>query len=320
MTHLPVSTAPRRRRLWRWLGISLTLLLVVLVAGGVLLARSRALRLIHPERDPIDTTPAEFGIPEWEEITFQSADGLRLAGWFIPPGPEVDGATILLLHGFSYNRAAMLPQAALLVEQGYGALLYDTRNLGESEGTVTTLGLHEPLDVRGALDYLLARDDVNPDRIGILGESLGAATAIRAAAIMPELKAVVAEAAFSSLEDNVSEGVRRLTGLPPFPFAPLVLWFAEREAGGQVGQVRPVDEIGLIAPRPVLLLHGGQDTLINVSNSERLYAAAGEPKQLHVFPEAGHGRFMETYADEFAALVVPFFADALLPETAVVGG
>ena len=271
------------------------------------------MRLIHPERNPIDTSPAEFGIAEWEDVSFLSADGLRLRGWFIPPGPNVDGATILLLHGFSYNRAGMLPQAALLVEQGYGALLYDTRNLGESEGTVTTLGLNEPLDVRGALDYLLARDDVNPQRIGIIGESLGAATAIRAAATMPELKAVVAEAAFSSLEENVAEGVRRLTGLPPFPFAPLVLWFAEQEAGGQVGQVRPVDEIGQIAPRPLLLLHGGRDPLIGVGNSERLYAAAGEPKQLYIFPEAGHGRFMDAYPDAFAAQVLPFFATALLP-------
>lgn len=304
---------PRRRLTGPALGFILFLVIIAgMVTAAALLARSRALALVHPERRPVLTTPDDFGIDTWEDVSFVTPDGLRLIGWFIPPAPEADGATILFLHGFSYNRATRLPHAALMVAQGYGALLYDTRNLGESEGSVSTLGLHEPLDVRGALDYLATRPDVNMERIGIMGESLGGATAIRAAATMPELRAVVAEAAFSSLEENVSEGVRRLTGLPPFPFAPLVLWFAEQEAGGRVGQVRPVDEIARIAPRPVLLLHGEDDTLIAPANSERLYAAAGEPRQLHIFPDAGHGRFMETNPSEFAEWVVPFFNDALL--------
>lgn len=308
-----IAPATPRRLTGPALGFILFLVIIAgMVTAAALLARSRALALVHPERRPVLTTPDDFGIDTWEDISFVTPDGLRLMGWFIPPAPEADGATILFLHGFSYNRATRLPHAALMVAQGYGALLYDTRNLGESEGSVSTLGLHEPLDVRGALDYLATRPDVNMERIGIMGESLGGATAIRAAATMPELRAVVAEAAFSSLEENVSEGVRRLTGLPPFPFAPLVLWFAEQEAGGRVGQVRPVDEIARIAPRPVLLLHGEDDTLIAPANSERLYAAAGEPRQLHIFPDAGHGRFMETNPSEFAEWVVPFFNDALL--------
>jgi fermentation-respiration switch protein FrsA (DUF1100 family) len=306
-------TQPPRRSRGSLIGFIVFLVILLgIVVASALLARSRALALVHPERRPVLTTPDDFGISNWEDVSFVTPDGLRLMGWFIPPAPEADGATIIFVHGFGYNRTTKLPHAALLVAQGYGALLYDTRNLGESEGSVSTLGLNEPLDVRGALDYLATRPEVDMARIGIMGESLGGASAIRAAATMPELRAVVAEAAFSSLEENVSEGVRRLTGLPPFPFAPMVLWFAEQEAGGQVGQVRPVDEIAQIAPRPVLLLHGEDDTFIAPANSERLYAAAGEPKQLHIFPDAGHGRFMETNPSEFAEVVVPFFNDALL--------
>lgn len=290
-------------------------LLLVIVAGGVLLARSRAMALIHPARRLPQETPSLYGIETWENMTFESADGLRLVGWFIPPMPEADGATLIFVHGFGSNRAGLLAQAAMLHEQrGYGALLFDLRNHGESEGTVTTMGLYEVRDVQGAFDYLLTRPDVNENKIALVGESLGAATVILAAAEMPQVRAVIAQAAYASLEDNIEEGVRRLAGLPPFPFAPLVIGFAQAEAGGNISQVRPIDDIASIAPRPILLLHGSEDALIAPENSERLYEAAGEPKQRYVFEGAPHSRLYSADEDAFEAVVLPFLDMALRPE------
>jgi len=115
---------------------------------------------------------------------------------------------------------------------------------------------------------------------------MGGAVAIRAAARIPEIRAVVAQSAFSSLEENISQGVRVLTGLPPFPFAPLVIWFGEHEAGLRIRQVRPLDDVPQIGPR--------------------LYEAAREPKELYLIPDAGHGGLMAANPAEFERRVVGF--------------
>jgi uncharacterized protein len=200
----------------------------------------------------------------------------------------------------------MLAEAAMVVKHGYGALLFDLRNHGESEGTITTMGLHEPLDVCGAVDYLKTRAEVNPQRIALLGESLGGAAVLRAAVVLPDVRAVIAQATFSSLEDNIAEGVPMMTGLPSFPFAPLVIAFAEAETKAKVSHVRPVDEIASISPRPVLLIHGAQDRFLLPDNSQRLYDAALEPKQLVFIDNASHVDIVENAPREYAAVVIPF--------------
>lgn len=298
---------PRGKHYWRNLGL-FTLLAVLLMgsAGAIYLAHWRAMALVHPPRSRPSATPADWHIPHWEEVRFRSADGLELAGWFIPPDPASDGATVIFLHGLGNHRGELLEQAAVLAGHGYGALLFDLRNHGESQGTLTTLGYYEVEDVRGAVAYLLGRSEVAPERIGLLGMSLGAATGIRAAARIPEIKAVVAQSAFATLQDNVADGVRAFTGLPPFPFAPLVIWFGEREAGIRMRDVRPLDDVSRISPRPILLIHGEQDSAIPPINSQRLYDAAGEPKELYLIPNAGHGGFLDADRRAFEEKVVGF--------------
>jgi fermentation-respiration switch protein FrsA (DUF1100 family) len=143
---------------------------------------------------------------------------------------------------------------------------------------------------------------------------MGGATAIRAAARYPQVQVLVAESTFTSIEDNVSESITALTGLPPFPFAPLVVWFGEREAGIDIGQVSPVDVISAISPRPVLIVHGERDAVISAKNALRLYAAAGEPKELYLIPNAGHGGLPQAQPEEYQRRVVGFFDRYLLPE------
>jgi fermentation-respiration switch protein FrsA (DUF1100 family) len=278
------------------------------------LAHWRAMALIHPRRTHPARTPADLGIGNWEEVHFPSfhseqapaADGLQLGGWFIPPDPQGDGATLIYVHGLGTHRGELLSQAAMLARHGYGALLIDLRNHGESEGTVTTLGYAEVEDVRGAVAYLLTRPEVDPERIGLVGCSMGGATAIRAAARIHEVRAVVAQCAYASVEDNVAEGMRAFVGLPTFPFALLVVWFGEREAGVRLRQVRPIDDVAQIAPRAIMFVHGELDTAVPPQNSLRLYQAAGEPKALYLVPNAGHGGFMAAGPAEFERRVAGF--------------
>ncbi|MFQ5615400.1 MAG: alpha/beta hydrolase [Anaerolineales bacterium] len=298
----------RPKGYWRNLTLfALFTLSLALAGAGLWLAYTLAMTLVHPGRTQATRTPADLGITAWEGVRFPSADGLELSGWFIPSDPQSgDGATLIFVHGLANNREGLLDEAALLASHGYGVLLFDLRNHGQSQGTVTTLGYAEVDDVRGAVSYLLNRPEVNPDRIGLFGNSLGAAITLRAAARIPQVRVVIAQSAFTSLEDNIASGVRALTGLPPVPFAPLVVWFGELETGVSIHEVRPIDDIPLIAPRAVLLIHGKQDSTILPRNSLQLYQAAHEPKRLYLSANAGHGDLLNADPEAYEREVVTF--------------
>lgn len=300
------------KRYWGILAL-FTLVVVSLASTSVILwlARTRAMILVHPGRTQPSRTPFDLGITTWDEVSFPSADGVLLEGWFIPPDPNSKRATMIYVHGLGSNRSEFLNQAAMLAPHGYGALLFDLRNHGQSQGNVTTLGYAEVEDVRGAVAYLLTRPEVNSDLLGLVGMSMGGGIVIRAAARIPEVRAVIAQSAITSLEDNMAQGVRALTGLPPFPFAPLVVWFGELETGAKIHQVRPIEDVAGIAPRAILFIHGELDEVIPASNSLQLYQAAREPKQLYLIPNAGHGGYLDTDPEKFERILVGFLGTYL---------
>jgi len=304
------------RPLSYWLNLALfTLAASTLAFGGMTLwlAYSRARMLVYPARRPAERTPDTVGLVGWETVTFRAPDGTRLEGWFVPPRAE-HGAVIIFVHGLGSNRAHFLDEAAMLTKHGYGALLFDLRNHGTSEGTITTFGYFEVLDVHGAVEYLNTRRDMNAQRIAVMGDSMGGATALLAGARIPSIRAVIAQSAFTSLEDNIAEGVEGLTGLPAFPFAPLVSWFGERMTGISVRSVRPIDEIANISPRAVMLIHGQEDMLVPVRNAMQLYRAAREPKELYIIPNVGHGGFYQADPSEYERRLVQFLQSALLAD------
>jgi alpha-beta hydrolase superfamily lysophospholipase len=275
-----------------WLGYmhpaSLLAALALIVSSGLILAYFAARPVLHPRRSQPRFTPADLGIEHWEEVRFSATDGVELEAWFVPPDPHADGATIIFVHGLGGNRGELLAEATMLVSHGYGALLIDLRNHGRSHGSLTTLGYAEGEDVCGAVDYLLTRSEVNPDRIGLLGFSMGAAAVLRAAARIPGIHAVIAESAYSCLRDNIAQGIIAKTGLPPFPFAPLMIWIGEHMTGLHIDQICPIDDVAHMAPRPMLFVHGAQDYTVNATNSVKLYQAANGPKELYLIKQASH--------------------------------
>lgn len=283
--------------------------LFALIGIGIYIPYVKAYELVHPERSLPGSSPADIGIRRFQSVEFRSSDGLALRGWYIP---SKNGAVLVFVCGLGSNRSELLDEAGLVVPHGYGALLFDLRGQGESEGDHATLGLTEVNDVRGAVAFVRAQPGVDPARIALFGHSMGGATVLLAAAQMPEVAAVIAESAYSSIEDNIAEGVHGLTGLPPFPFAPLVVFFGQRETGVDIRAVRPVDVIASISPRPVLLIHGERDSLILVENARRLYAAAREPKQLYLLPEVGHGGFLQGEPKEYPRRILDFLDNAVL--------
>jgi pimeloyl-ACP methyl ester carboxylesterase len=267
--------------------VTLVLLgVLALAAGGLLLfTYLMARQLLRPQRRPMRLAPVDVGL-EMSAVRIPGPRG-GLAGWYLPAR---NGCTLICCHGIHDNSSQWLPQIARLHEQsGYGALLFDFAGHGQSEGKQVTYGIRERHDVTAAIEYLRQRGDVAMEQVAILGYSLGAITAVMAAAEHPDLRAVVIESGFSDLYHDIAKLFTRYTGLPAFPFANLVIFWGQRIAGVRLSEIRPSQLIGSIAPRPVLIISDLRDALADEPHDgELLYQSAGEPKELWQVAEATH--------------------------------
>ena len=106
--------------------------------------------------------------------------------------------------------------------------------------------------------------------------------------------------------------MEEIAGLNPFPWAFLIRYYAEREAGFEADLVAPVNHIAQISPRPVLLLQGGQDNLVPADTGQRLYDTAGEPKSLWYEEQVGHTDFLSSMPQAYEQHIVDFFNQYLL--------
>ena len=295
----------------KWLkrsGYALGALLLVVAGLVVLVSYNQARAFVAPFRGPTHISPSDFGL-EFETVTLTTEDGLKLAAWYLP---SRNRAAIIVEHGIYMNRTGMLGPAAMLARHGYGVMLVDQRSRGMSEGDKFSFGKYEVRDIEAAYRYLVGLSGVDPQRIGALGRSSGGVVVLLHAAQNPGINAVVADCAFASLKDVGETGVRKFAGLPPFPFATLIQWFAERQLGFPASDVAPVRQIRSISPRPVFLMQGGRDTTIPPDSGQRLYDAAGEPRQLWFDPALEHTEFWYARPYEFEKRVAAFFDQYLL--------
>jgi fermentation-respiration switch protein FrsA (DUF1100 family) len=252
-----------------WQPVALALLASVLAIGGVLWLGALAIAYYstHPPRRSPRRTPEHFGAG-YEEVAFAAADGTPLTGWLVPA--ENSRAALLLTHGMLANRADMLPWGQWLWEAGYSLLMFDFRGCGQSGGDLCTMGLHEPEDVRGALDFLETRPETAGLPAGILGFSMGGTVAILAAASDSRLQAVATHGAYATLDRVIRQRCIRHFG----PLAPLVerqtRWIGRRWFPAEsVEAVSCLEVVRRIAPRPILLLNGARDPIVPLDNAHR---------------------------------------------------
>ena len=243
----------------------------------------------------------QLGVPH-ENVTFETADGLELEGWYIP---SRNGAAVISFPG----RNGSQRQARMLARHGYGVLLFDRRGEGRSEGTPNAWGWGGEADVMAAIDYLQRRPDVDDDRIGGIGLSVGGEMMIEAAAETDELKAVVSDGAGarSYNEDKLHDepGVSKvLGGLMSVTKTASVAVFSNQS---------PPDSLKDLAARaeqPLLLIaapNSGHGEELN-----RDYArAAGDNATLWELPEAHHVGGLQARPEEYERRVVGFFDEAL---------
>lgn len=256
-------------------------------------------------------TPAHFGV-EYEEVTFPSAhlDGVPLSGWLIPAVHRAPQGVVVLCHGHTSTRLTMLPKALSLHRNHFTTLVFDFRARGRSGGDACTLGLRETDDVLGAMAFLREHPDTRALPIGILGESLGGAAALLAAARSPDIGAVATEGAFATLEEVMMHRLKLCFG----PFSARVGDSCRRLGAEQfaidVSEITPEEAVSALAPRPFFLIQNGFDVLCPAVQSERLFAAAGNPKTRWIVPGAPHTFAYWVARREYERRVAEFFISA----------
>jgi uncharacterized protein len=224
------------------------------------------------------------GLVGGEAVTFDTADGLRLDGWFVPGTGPAARPTIMVLGGNAGHREYRAPLAAALRERGINVFLMDYRGYGGSAGTPTEEGL--AADARAARAYLVSRADVDPARLVYFGESLGTAIAVRLAVEHPGA-ALILRSPFASLAD---------VGRYHYPALPVQLLLRDRFAS--------VDRVPLIRS-PVLVIAGTRDTIVPIEHTRRLYDAIVAPKAF-VEVAADHNDAALLAGDEMIEAIVRF--------------
>jgi fermentation-respiration switch protein FrsA (DUF1100 family) len=284
---------------------------LVLFAGVIIVERVVVLKvheITHPPRSSEYVMIDAAGTP-MKPLKITTEDDLDLTAWYIP---SKNGATIVVQHGYKANSAGMLAIGQMLARHGFGVFWFDFRAHGKSEGDHVTFGLDEVKDTHAAVWYLRDQNEVDGDRIGVLGTSMGGATGILAAAENKNIRALAVEAVFAELKDEVAIGIQVQTRLPAKPLDAIFLFFAERQPGVHLGAVAPVAKIHQISPRPILIMQGGNDARILPDAGQRLYDAARQPKEYWHEPTAAHGALFKAVPQEYEKRVVDFFSKYLL--------
>lgn len=241
-----------------------------------------------------------------QPIRFSATDGIWLHGWLLPA--RGSRSCIILVPGFKADRMSMLPYARFLHAHGFDVLLYDSRGTGESDGRFT-VGVSEVNDVLGAIRFTGSAPGLRGRHMGLLGVSLGAGVALVAAGKNHGVRATVADSAFTD-QNAVIERLDRLSfggmALPLAPIAPFVVNFI---GGVTVSNFRPIDVIGRIAPRAILLIHSRHDSnpTTPLSGALRLRRAARAPVALWIAPRGDHAGAFAAQPAQYIRRVVAFF-------------
>ena len=252
-------------------------------------------------------SPSDYGL-SFEDVEFQSSDGLTLRGWYIPA--PASARTVIVCSGHNGSMDPDVVVAPWLHAAGFNVLMFDWRGHGRSQGRQVSIGYNERYDLLGAVGYAQAR---GARRIGVLGFSMGGSVALSTAAGCPAIDAVAADGAFARLLTAVTAGLTERgvwRGLAQ-SLAGLFIATANLRLGVNLFEIDPARWIDRIAPRPILLMYGARDPFAPGPEVDRLYGRAQSPKELWRVPEAAHRDLQVHRPDEYRQKIVDFFLHSL---------
>lgn len=308
------------------------IVLAVLLVAYVGISYRYADQLTRVKRDPLHVptaalavtpdlrgaalTPASVVAPTHEDVSFRTADGLTLKGWWFTPLQPRDRA-VVFVHGKDQNRIDSsfdpAPTARLLLSRGYSVLLFDLRGHGESQGLRWGLGGKEALDVAAAVDLAAKKAGLPRSRVAVIGESMGASSALMALAYVPDAGPMVLDSAYESASAVVNEDAPAISGLPAF-FTPGMVLMARLFFGIDINAIRPIDEVRAHPERAFLFIQCEDDTTVREHHGLDLKAASADPQtELWLVPGCEHVKAFTTHPAEWQRHVTSFLERQLGP-------
>jgi len=324
MQKAPPARAARLRRRLKWTGAVLGALLaaapfvIAFTLAGV--ARRPPTRMFNPSGDRllpphpqyaqlldrfIHDPRTDLGL-EFEDVSFPAADGSTLRGWFVP-GRSGASTAIVTVHGSHVDRREFLAHVPIFHEMGYPVLLFDCRDHGISDGDGRgfTLGVRESQDVSSAVEFL--KQSRGFTRVVAVGASMGASSSIIAAGRDRRIDGVIAEAPFADIEEQVAYTASSFLRFPAWMAALTAKAMAWRIGARSIRG--PLEAVAEISPRPILLMHGTDDSTVPFHASQQLFNRAREPKFLWLAPGAGHAtKIFKAHPKEYQRRIQSFLS------------
>lgn len=247
------------------------------------LLRRWLLRRFAVPREAHTATPADHGLVA-VEVGLPARDGRRLHGWFVPAAGSAPAPAVLVMHGWGANASLMLPLARPLHDINHAVLLIDARGHGASEDIDFMSLPRFADDVAAGLDWLRGRHDIDPERLSLIGHSVGAAAVLLEASRRDHLNAVIALSAFAHPRDMMRRHLSAM-GLPWHPLGALITLYVQQLIGARFDDIAPVNTLPRVTCR-VLLAHGLNDDTVPFAEARRL--AASRPGTPLIEVDAGH--------------------------------
>ncbi len=259
--------------------------------------------------------PEPYFTTEFETVRVPSRDvGIELHGWWLSTA-RPGAPAIIVVHGRGgcVRHPEVLAPAGMLHRLGYDVLLIDLRDHGAStiEDGRYAGGTEEYRDVIGAVDWVLGRD-TPPTAVGVLGTSLGGATAVIAGGADERVVAVWEDSSYSVMEQRIAEDLEQ-RGFPPI-LAPAATFVARLISGDDLSTHTVLGETRKLKGRRLFITHGELDAATYVSHAYDLLEAAetaGVVVDSWIVPEAGHVAGMFMHPDEYERRLGEFFDEAL---------
>ena len=259
-----------------------------------------------------NTNPGVYGL-EFSEVQFETADGIKLEGWFIKPMRGISESTVIIAPGYGTTKSCFLSYALILSGNGHNVLLFDQRGQGASGGHIHSFGQLEANDIIEAVNFLKHIFPEESKYTFALGLSQGSAAVITAAAEDKRIRAVIVDSviAESGLFSNhvadwliwpMDKYITTTTGI----FTSALLKY------NLLSETNIYSDIAKISPRPVLIFHGAADTTSDYELVKKLYANAGQPKKLCVIPGAGHTQVLLYMRNEYMEEITDVFIESML--------
>ncbi|GAS80935.1 alpha/beta hydrolase [Paenibacillus amylolyticus] len=258
----------------------------------------------------LDAQPAE-------EISIQSHDGLKLHGTWLSSNSGSD-QTVILAHGYSGKGREMAGFARFYGKKhGYNVLMPDDRGHGQSEGDIIGFGWLDRKDYVQWTNWVLEKVGTQGE-IVLHGISMGGATVLMTGgeALPIQVKAIVSDCAYTSVEEELTFQLKQLYKLPAFPFIPVTSLISRWKAGYSFKEASALKQLAKVNV-PVLFIHGEADTFVPTEMVYRLYEACPTEKELLTVPRAGHGTAFQVDRTGYEAVVESFLEKNLSPSNFV---